>query len=330
MKIRNEKCNNFSFILNTIMKNKFFVLFFIVFNLNSLRSQNVSGVILDSLTKQTLDLVNITISNSNIGVYTNSDGKFKINLANANHNLIISCVGYTTKKINLSNFPNKNDYETVFYLTSTTAQLNEVVIENKKIKYGWSKTLSSTRENTQFFGFQFGTENCTYIKNPDRKKGKIVAVILDLKKELEYNKENPKWKLDYLTDYKIKFYEIDLRNNKPGTEIYNKDIIVNPENKTRNFTINIDSLNIPFPENGVCVGVEMINTRYKNPKKVFSLIGPIINFTENQEMHPIMAWSRFRYEKEWKFEAAAKSYNKKGRIKYNMMIVDLVIKPEKE
>ncbi|AKC20869.1 hypothetical protein [Flavobacterium psychrophilum] len=216
----------------------------------------------------------------------------------------------------------------VFYLIPTTVQLNEVVVENKKIKYGWSQSIQSKRENTRFFGFQFGTENCTYIKNSEHKKGKITAVILDLKKITQYNKDNPKWKLDYISDYNIKFYEIDLQNNRPGAEIYNKDIIVNPENKTRNFKINTDSLNIPFPESGVCVGVEMINTRYKNPKEVFATIGPRINFTENRDANPVMAWSRFRYDKEWKFEPVARIQDRKGR-RYNMMIVDLIIKPEK-
>jgi hypothetical protein len=311
------------------MKKLFFVFLFLLFSLNNLRSQNVSGIILDSITKQPLDLVNIIISNTNIGVYTNPNGKFKLQLTNPTDNLNISYIGYKTRGINSAHFINKKEYEAVFYLSPTTAQLNEVVIENKKINYGWSKTIASPRENTRFFGFQFGTENCTYVKNPDRKKAKIVTVILDLKKTAEYDKDNPKWKLDYLSDYNIKFYEIDLLNNSPGKEIYDKDIVVNPENKTRSFAINIDSLNIPFSENGICIGVEMINTRYQNPKKVFATIGPSINFTENREKNPIMAWSRYRNEKEWRFLPAPKTQDKKGW-KYKMMIVDLVIKPEKE
>ncbi|EKT3964768.1 carboxypeptidase-like regulatory domain-containing protein [Flavobacterium psychrophilum] len=291
-------------------------------------SQNISGIILDSISKKPLELASVTLNKTNRGVYSDAEGKFKISLTNENDYLLISYLGYTTKKVCASNFIKTKENNSVFCLSSTTERLNEVFVQNKKIEYGWSQSIQSKRENTRFFGFQFGTENCTYIKNSEHKKGKITAVILDLKKITQYNKDNPKWKLDYISDYNIKFYEIDLQNNRPGAEIYNKDIIVNPENKTRNFKINIDSLNIPFPESGVCVGVEMINTRYKNPKEVFATIGPRINFTENRDANPVMAWSRFRYDKEWKFEPVARIQDRKGR-RYNMMIVDLIIKPEK-
>ncbi|EOG6894921.1 putative outer membrane protein [Flavobacterium psychrophilum] len=291
-------------------------------------SQNISGIILDSISKKPLELASVTVNKTNRGVYSDAEGKFKISLTNENDYLLISYLGYTTKKVCASNFIKTKENNSIFYLSSTTERLNEVFVQNKKIEYGWSQSIQSKRENTRFFGFQFGTENCTYIKNSEHKKGKITAVILDLKKITQYNKDNPKWKLDYISDYNIKFYEIDLQNNRPGAEIYNKDIIVNPENKTRNFKINIDSLNIPFPESGVCVGVEMINTRYKNPKEVFATIGPRINFTENRDTNPVMAWSRFRYDKEWKFEPVARIQDRKGR-RYNMMIVDLIIKPEK-
>lgn len=311
-----------------LMKQFFNIIFFLFFNYSN--GQTVSGRILDSITKQPIDLVNVTLNNSNIGVYTNADGKFKLQIKASTDYLQVSFVGYKSKRIELSNFTNTKQFESKFYLTPNIAQLNEVFVQNKKINYGWAKKINSKRENTQFFGFQFGTENCTYIKNPNRKSGKIKEVILDLKKQSEINKDNPKWKLDYLTDYTIKFYEMDLQNNKPGVVIYNKEIIVDPKNITRVLTINIDSLNIPFPENGICVGVEMINTRYVNPKKVFATIGPIINFTENNEMHPIMGWSRSRYYGEWEFKPAPRSYNRKGKIIYNTMIVDLVIKPEKE
>ncbi|GEJ39458.1 hypothetical protein FPKKA176_contig00145-0001 [Flavobacterium psychrophilum] len=291
-------------------------------------SQNISGIILDSISKKPLELASVTLNKTNRGVYSDAEGKFKISLTNENDYLLISYLGYTTKKVCASNFIKTKENNSIFYLSSTTERLNEVFVQNKKTEYGWSQSIQSKRENTRFFGFQFGTENCTYIKNSEHKKGKITAVILDLKKITQYNKDNPKWKLDYISDYNIKFYEIDLQNNRPGAEIYNKDIIVNPENKTRNFKINIDSLNIPFPESGVCVGVEMINTRYKNPKEVFATIGPRINFTENRDANPVMAWSRFRYDKEWKFEPVARIQDRKGR-RYNMMIVDLIIKPEK-
>ncbi|MFM9440791.1 carboxypeptidase-like regulatory domain-containing protein [Flavobacterium psychrophilum] len=176
-------------------------------------SQNISGIILDSISKKPLELASVTLNKTNRGVYSDAEGKFKISLTNENDYLLISYLGYTTKKVCASNFIKTKENNSIFYLSSTTERLNEVFVQNKKTEYGWSQSIQSKRENTRFFGFQFGTENCTYIKNSEHKKGKITAVILDLKKITQYNKDNPKWKLDYISDYNIKFYEIDLQNN---------------------------------------------------------------------------------------------------------------------
>lgn len=304
---------------------QFCALFFCLF-LSYSNAQVISGSVLDSLTNQPLDLASITIVGNDYSSFTDSKGKFAIKVINNNDSLRISYVGYDTKIVRLSEFTENKEYNPIYYLKSKLNNLEEIVISNKVLDYGTDKTIKSPRGKTQTLGFQFGTENCTFIDNPHKKRGKVKSIVLDLKKTPEFSKDNPKWKRDYLATYSFKLYRFDNHNNKPGEEIYKKAIIIEPVNKTYKLAINVDSLNIPFPANGLCVGVEIINTKYTNPKKVFAIIAPTINFTENRTFQPVMGWIRYKNE-DWGFKTPL-NYDKKGK-KYDMMIVDMVVKIEK-
>ena len=63
-----------------------------------------------------------------------------------------------------------------------------------------------------------------------------------------------------MSDFNIKFYEYDSITHLPKAEIYSKNIIVSPKNKSYKMQINLDSLNIKIPKNGICIGLEIINT----------------------------------------------------------------------
>lgn len=304
---------------------KFLIKTLIFLLCNFCNSQIISGIIVDSISKKPIDLANISFTNSNYNVLSDSEGYFKIDCINPKENLLVSNIGYKNKKLKLSIKENKY----IIFLTPETQELKEVVIfnNNKKINYSWDKFLKTKRENSQYFGFQFGTEHCTYIANPYRKTGKIKSVSLELEKLKGYL-EDRKYKVDYIASYNIKFYNFNNKSNRPGTEIYNKNIIIDPQNKTYTLTIAVDSLHIPFPENGICVGVEIINTKYQNPKKTFAFIGPLMNFSENSECFPIASWIRYRYNGKWEFEPQMGFLDRKEK-KQSMLVVDLVVNIEK-
>lgn len=54
-----------------------------------------------------------------------------------------------------------------------------------------------------------------------------------------------------------------------------------------------------FPRNGICVGVEVINTRYEGKLKSMAVIAPRILFTHTERK--LVTWSRYR-NKEWKVD----------------------------
>lgn len=293
----------------------------------SVSGQKLNGTVINNETQTPVELASVYFKHSKYTVFTDSKGNFSIEIGSKSTKdlLIISCIGYEDLEIDLKSYAENIEYTHTFELIPKVQMLDEIVISNEKIDYSWAKKISSKRNPNAGFSFQFGTENVTFVQNSYFKKGKIKKVILSLDKATEDRKQ-PKWKIDYITAYNIKFYKYDARNQKPGEELYSKNIIVEPENKSYDFVIDVDSLNIPFPKEGVCVGVEYVNTRYKNPKSSFATIGPVMNFYEEEKLKPIIAWSRYRGE-DWEFKSSVSNF--KNRRYQNVMVVDLVVNAEK-
>lgn len=296
----------------------------VFFFFNSVSAQEINGEILDSKTGEVLESATITLIRNEYTVFTDSQGVFRLNSVEKKDSIRISHIGYQTKTVELDAITENTNFNASFYLEPKAENLGELVIP-RKVQYKSGERIKPVKVNSHSLGFQFGTENCTLIPNPKKKKGKVKAIVLDLIKMPEYNKDIPKWKLDYLATLSIKFYNFNAKENKPAEEVYGKKIIVEPDNKTYKLEVNVDSLDIPFPEDGICIGVEMINTRYNNPKKSFAVIAPAINFADSREFHPIAGWIRYRNE-DWKFKTPL-SQDEKGK-KYNKMIVDAVVKFE--
>lgn len=290
-------------------------------------AQTLVGKIIDKNTSQPIDATTVFFKESKYTLFSNKKGEFLINLDvnNEADEILISAIGYEDLVVKLIEYPKNKNNIAVFQLIPKIEQLDEVLISNEKIDYSWAKTISSKRKPKMGFSFQFGTENVRLVQNPYFKNGKIKKVILSLNKVTKDRKQ-PEWKIDYITAYSVKFYEYDVKNKKPGKELYDKNIIVEPSNKSQTFEINVDSLQISFPKTGVCVGIEYVNTRYENPKKVFATIAPVMDFYEEKNFKPALSWIRYRgEEKEFKTVIY-----KEGKERYhNVLIMDLVVNTEK-
>lgn len=288
-------------------------------------SQNISGVILDSLSEKPMDLVSLTFLKSRFCFFSDINGKFNVDLNNNQDSLIITSIGYESKKIS----PNELKRSSIIIkLKPTNIELEEVFIINKEIKYSSAYQIKTEINNSQYLGFQFGTENCKLIENPENRKGKLVSIILDVRRQKKHAKGNKLWKMDYLATYSISFYAYDSIKKRPSHDLYFKNVIIEPQNKTYKLKIDLDSLNIKFPKEGLCVGVEIINTKYKNPKSTFAVIAPSLKFTEVIEQYKEKSWIRYRNEG-WEFKPL-KTRDKKGKYPINnSIVIDAIIKYEK-
>jgi len=265
------------------MKKYIIVIILLVLPLYSYSQEIFKGRVLDSLSKKPLYLINVSYIKKDIGTYTDAEGFFEIKKDTTDY-LFISSVGYKEKKISVNKYNN-----VPIFLSEKIEELEEVLISNKRIRYSETKKVGLKQKLKLRKSLPFGYEFSNLIINPYKKNGVIKTVIIDLNKSKKY---------DYLATYNIKFYKYDPIKKQPGKLIYFKNIIINPKNKTYKLKIDVESLKIDFLENGVCIGVEIVNSKYDEPLKNMAIIAPKINFTHTKEFD-ILTWSRYR-NKNWR------------------------------
>jgi hypothetical protein len=115
------------------------LLLFILFINNSIYSQNF---IFDSINKTPINSVSI-IYNNNQGVITNDDGYFELPKKQDIDSLIISHISYNSKK---TSFNSLKLNDTIFLIPSII-NLNEIVINNFKVKDTVIKAIGKIRKN---------------------------------------------------------------------------------------------------------------------------------------------------------------------------------------
>jgi hypothetical protein len=86
-----------------------------------------AGKVIDATTREPLPFVNVVFQKSTIGTTTDFDGNFSISTDKATDSLVISYVGFVTKKIKVNKGVSKTDYVILF--SANTTALKEVVIK---------------------------------------------------------------------------------------------------------------------------------------------------------------------------------------------------------
>lgn len=261
------------------------ILLLLIFNFSF--SQNITGKVIDSLTKKPLEYANVTLMTKNKGVYTDSKGVFNFDITKHLYDTLrISSIGYYSKSIVLDGFRTKKDVKVDVLLKEKITELNEVVINSKKIEYKEKHTLGEKRNGITSVSSLIGYETGVLIENPFRKEGKLKKVYIKLKKRKDVN---------FVASLNIKFYSYDAANKKPGYELYTKNIVVKTKNKNYTLNIKVEDFDIYLPEEGMCIGVEFIDP--KNESKKYDRIGPAYGFKFSNE--EVLTWSKYR-GKSWR------------------------------
>lgn len=244
-------------------------------------SQTIKGTIRDSLTQKALEYSNVVLMNGG-GTYANDKGEFEIEIKNSIYDTLkISTLGYKSKKILLNKYKGKVIINLDVNLEPNVEELDEVILTSKKIKYKDKETLGEDRDGNIGMSSLIGYETCILIENPRKENGKVKRVYIDLKKRKNAN---------YIATFNIKFYEYNIKEDKPGKELYNKNIYVKPKNQKYRLWVDVEDLDIDFLENGICVGVEMVNT-YGNVEK-YAYFGPMFRYTLSSKNKSI-TWSNY-------------------------------------
>lgn len=247
----------------------------------SINAQTIKGNVKDFITQQPISYSSIALLN-NKGTYSDEFGNFELDIKNSIYDTLkISTIGYNSKYIPLNKFKNKDVVKLEVFLSSKIEELDEVVISSKKIKYNDKVTLGEKKDGNIGVTSLIGHETCIYIQNPRKTVGKIKNVYVKLKKFKSAT---------YVASFNVKFYEYDKITNKPGKELYNKNVFINPKNRKYTLWVNVQDFDISLPENGICVGIEMVNTIGKVEK--YAKFGPMFRYTFNKNKKSI-TWSNY-------------------------------------
>ena len=268
-----------------------------------------NGKVLDSFTEQPIPFCNFVMLNKRIGTSSGVNGDFELVLAKGiNDSIKISSLGYYQKTISLKEI--NYDLNNEIFLHRKNTELEEVIINTISKTFNKKVRLGNTKEENITFTSSFGDEISVLIKNPYKITGKLKSIKLFLKKTK---------KADYVANLNIKFYKYDINNNIPGEEIYQKNLIIAPKNKTKKFNIEILDKNIIFPKDGICIGIEWLNNKNIKTKKVYKL-GPSIAYTRDSNKE--YTWGNYR-GKGWYMRTF-----KRGNIINNALMQIEVLLPE--
>ncbi len=116
----------------------------------------------------------------------------------------------------------------------------------------------------------------TYLENKREEIGKVIAVFLPFKKrkKKKYKSVNPY--------FRLKFYSKTQNSFKPYKLLTIQNILVKPKNLSQRIKIDVSEYNIPFPENGIFVGVEVINPNTVTKQKSVYVIAPALELTQTK------------------------------------------------
>jgi hypothetical protein len=202
----------------------------------------INGIVKDSKTRLPISYVNIGVENKEVGVSANEKGEFVLVGANQNDVLIFSAVGYQSLKIKQS------DIKEEVFLEERIFDLMELAVNPRKGKKIYQLGNIDRKEINSFFANRgYPHINGRYIPFTEN----ISAT--------RYLKE-----IRFLTRSKIRNAIFNIRlltlnDNGNPIEYYSEQNIIGQCKKGMSITkINVENLNIKFPETGLIVGVEWI------------------------------------------------------------------------
>ena len=196
-----------------------FLSFFIGFSLFVSAQFTVTGIVVDSATREPLGAASVFCQNTTLGTVTNKQGEFSLQLKSGGYDLIFTYTGYQTQTIRITGDVSR--FEIV--MIKEDKSLGEVVIKSSnEVKDGWEKYGSFFLEN--FIGATPNAAQCK-LENPEvlkfyflKKSNKLRVLatepILISNKALGYN-------LRYQLDSFIYYYNTDI-NSYRGYCLYSE------------------------------------------------------------------------------------------------------------
>lgn len=250
--------------MNTLKKHKTLHLLLLFFCTSNLFSQNFAGTIVDAA-GEPIEFATVYIDETSCGTHSNSTGQFKLTCDQDLHPdsnfLIISYVGYNSKKIAVGNFQ-KDD---TLVLTTINMDLALVeIVEKKSIKMEDFKFEYAIKK--PYFYYQTDVVSNYQLASRIANENQHTGYLSELKFKVG-KVANTK------TPTRILFYSVDPACNCPGKPINTTDIIVTL--KSGRNKVDLGNYAIEIPKADFYIVFEWLHNPDKETKKLDFSIGMI-------------------------------------------------------
>lgn len=214
----------------------------------------VRGQICDSLTRQGVPYCAIVAQSINYGTMTDTAGFFTLKLPDScsyNLQLSISSLGYETKNRKLKNIVDSS----ITFISPASYQIPAITISSKKLK-----RISLGAKKSSAISGSFGTlsseilQVALYIPNETNRKGWLSTISFHIDGERGVSD----------AAFRLRIFEKTDNSEAPGNDLLTKTVLVNGSKKGGWVIVDVDSLSIIFPKDGLFVGFEWLyNVSYK-------------------------------------------------------------------
>lgn len=234
-------------------------LIFIVLLVHAVSYSQSKIRVLDATSLEPVRYANILFINNGKTFLTDSLGSFSLD---NKINIKISCLGYEDMTI-------ENADSDTIYMRPKVNLLNEVKLSkrktNKPIELGFHKTrkknlnIPFSKNINRYYG--------AHIRNDDNKNYFIKELIVRLKSNAVQSV------------VRLHLYEFDDKSGKIIKEIMNENVILRIDGKSNIRKVDIQNLNITFPQGGVVLAIEPIeNTESINIGIGALEMGNLVNY----------------------------------------------------
>jgi CarboxypepD_reg-like domain len=200
------------------------------------------GVVKDSKTKELIPFVNVGVENQNIGVSANEKGEFTLPNLKSNDVIVFSAVGYKILKIKTE------EIREIILLEQQIIDLDEILVNSKRNK------------NSNFVGKVSKKDSDAFFAN--RGLPQINAKYIPYSESISKTRFIKSIKIVTRSEIKKSVFNIRLykpgENSEPSEFYFDQNIVGTCKKGLKVTEINIESLNIKFPESGLIIGAEWL------------------------------------------------------------------------
>ena len=220
----------------------------------SVVSQKIRGIVIDSETEQPLQYVNVGVLNQYVGTVTDDEGRFEFEISEEliDDTLKISMIGYKSHELIVKDL-NSSGGQLLFKLKEQISELEEVVLSAKAYK---NKTLGN-KTKSKFLSTGFSYDQL----------GAEMGIRININKQTlvdQFNSHISYNRLSATSIFRLNFYKV--KDGKPGANILREQILTEIQpGQTGVISIDLRPYDIVLEED-IIISLEWVDKEGENRK----------------------------------------------------------------